>query len=69
MDFGLALPLGHHRRVHARVVHVGVQAAPIRAWRAARDHIRPFCPQDANDNTAILRSIKIPGHAPRPQAQ
>eukprot|EP00969_Alexandrium_andersonii_P271515 11999874-Alexandrium_andersonii.AAC.1 len=32
----------------------GVQATPIRAWRAARNHVWPFCSQDANDTIAIL---------------
>eukprot|EP00969_Alexandrium_andersonii_P302298 13362770-Alexandrium_andersonii.AAC.1 len=35
---GVALALGHVGGAHARVVHVRVQSAPVRARRAAHHH-------------------------------
>eukprot|EP00969_Alexandrium_andersonii_P123147 5443123-Alexandrium_andersonii.AAC.1 len=51
------------------MVHVGVQATPVSAWRAAHDNEWPLGSEDADDPITILRPIEVPGRTPRARTQ
>eukprot|EP00969_Alexandrium_andersonii_P337352 14909927-Alexandrium_andersonii.AAC.1 len=58
---GLAHPLSHCLRVHARVADVHIEAAPVRARRAPYKEIGPARAQQADDAIAIIGPVEIPG--------
>eukprot|EP00969_Alexandrium_andersonii_P125741 5559115-Alexandrium_andersonii.AAC.1 len=51
---GLAHPLSHRLRAHARVVDAHIEAAPVRAWRAPRKEVGPPRAQQADDAVAAI---------------
>eukprot|EP00969_Alexandrium_andersonii_P102464 4522381-Alexandrium_andersonii.AAC.1 len=69
MHSGLACPLSHHSRTHARVTDVHVEAAPVRARRAPDEEVGALSTQQANNPIAVFGSIKIPGLLARAGAE
>eukprot|EP00969_Alexandrium_andersonii_P066006 2911661-Alexandrium_andersonii.AAC.1 len=55
--------------VHPGVVHVDVQATPIRAWRAADEQERPARGDEPDRPLAVSRVVEVPRLASRTRAQ
>eukprot|EP00969_Alexandrium_andersonii_P275635 12181535-Alexandrium_andersonii.AAC.1 len=58
---GLARPFSHCLRVHAGVVDIHIEAAPVRARWAPYNEIGTPRAQQADDAIAIAGPVEIPG--------